>query len=30
MTTLTFLGAAGVVSGSRHLIDTGSARVLAR
>ncbi|MGB8854864.1 MAG: MBL fold metallo-hydrolase [Pirellulales bacterium] len=28
MTTLTFLGAAGVVSGSRHLIDTGSARVL--
>ena len=28
MTTLSFLGAAGVVSGSRHLVDSGAARLL--
>lgn len=28
MARLTFLGAAGVVSGSRHLLDHGSARIL--
>src|SRR3954465_14775290 len=28
MTSLTFLGAAGTVTGSKHLLDTGSHRVL--